>query len=182
MFLAALALASALLASGNAGQAPQTVTATTHQVGLGDTTSNPGTGTTSSPYGPIWASDNDTRIVTATPDAAGNNTWDVTVETYGTYNATGNPMTGDAWNGHGALWGEVQYVVKAAPGVTPNAHNVQAVSPNTYRSHDIMDELFGLTPSNSSQLTETGTGHDGQYTFMYFGIPGAPNGIYVQHS
>jgi hypothetical protein len=181
VFLATLALASALLAGGNAAPAPHTVTAVTHQHDLGDTTSQSGPGTTPSPGGPIWASDNITREVTATPDPAGNNTWDVTVQTYGTYTATANPLTGAIWHGTGPMWGEIQYVVTAAPGVTPNAHNVPAISPSTLRSSGIMDEFFGQS-DGSTALTQTGTGHDGQYTFVYGGIPGAPNGIYIQQS
>jgi hypothetical protein len=45
----------------------------------------------------------------------------------------------------------------------------------------VLNELFKL-PEASTELTHVSGGDDGQYNFLYFGIPGAPDGLYFQHS
>jgi len=64
-----------------------------------DTTGVPTGKTDPTGNGPIWAYDNVKRVVTAVPDKAGNNTWDVTVATEGTYSAFANPITGKVLEG-----------------------------------------------------------------------------------
>jgi hypothetical protein len=60
----------------------------------------PGTGTVDpTGNGPIWAYDNVKRVVTAVPDKAGNNTWDVTLATEGTYQAFADPHHRQALEG-----------------------------------------------------------------------------------
>ena len=114
------------------------------------------------------------RQVTWTPDTATPGAWDVTVATFGTYQAFANPITAAPWKGAGLMAGEIQYVVTApAP---PSAAHLPAVSPNTLRSQGIVDELFGQ-PNGSTAVTMTG----GAYNFVYQGIPGAPGGLYFQH-
>jgi hypothetical protein len=49
-----------------------------------------------------------------------------------------------------------------------------------YRSGNVLNVLFGLD-QDSSELTPVPGGSDGQYYFVYYGIPGQPNG-YIQHS
>jgi len=160
---------------------PGAVSATTYEHGLDDTT-NVTTGKTDpTGNGPIWAYDNVKRVVSAVPDQAGNNTWDVTVSTTGSYAAFANPLKGFAWNGHGPLAGYVQYVVQAPPGVVPSAKNLPYWTDPSYRSQGVVNQLFGL-PRDSTQLTHVPGGNDGQYNFVYFGIPGAPGGLYFQHS
>jgi hypothetical protein len=184
MILATVALASALLAGGHvattAAVTSPTVTAVTYQANDNDTTSVSGSGTTDSPYGPVWAHDNLMRTVTATPDAAGNNEWDVTVISDGRYVANASPLTGAAWHGTGAMAGYVQYVVQVPAGDTPNVHNVPRTVPSTAGSMDLVDLLFGKPGSPDVQQVQTGS--NGTYNFVYTGIPGAPGGLYFQHS
>ena len=47
-------------------------------------------------------------------------------------------------------------------------------------SGDVLNVLFGLD-SGSRELTHVPGGDDGRYYFVYYGIPGQPNG-YIQHS
>jgi hypothetical protein len=47
-------------------------------------------------------------------------------------------------------------------------------------SGNVLNVLFGLD-SGSSEPTHVPGGDDGQYYFVYYGIPGQPNG-YIQHS
>lgn len=155
--------------------------ATTHEYGVDDTTSVPTGKVDPTGNGPIWAYDNAVRHVSWSADPAGNNTWDVTVATEATYHAFANPVTGQPWKGHGPMAGYVDYVVQAPAGFTPLAAHLPKVSPNDLRSQGIVDELFGL-PNGSPQLTQVSTGNNGQYNFLYVGIPGQPDGLYFQHS
>ena len=160
---------------------PGMVVATTHQQGLADTTSVTGAATHLDPvYGPVWAQDNLERVITAVPDKAGHNTWDVTVAEAGTYSAFASPIDGSAWTGHGPFWGYVKYVVQAPAGHSPSAKNLPAKLDPSYRSGNVLNVLFGLD-KDSSALIHVPGGDDGQYYFVYYGIPGQPNG-YIQHS
>ena len=125
--------------------------------------------------GPIWAYDDVQRTITWAPDAHTPGAWDVTVATMGTYHGFANPLTGAPWKHDGFMAGEIQYVV-TAPGLNPSASHVPTVSPSTLRSQGVVDELFGQ-PNNSTAVTMTG----GAYNFVYFGIDGAPGGLYFQH-
>jgi hypothetical protein len=182
MILGTLALAGALLAGSHTVPAPSpTVTASAYEAGDPDTTSQAGTGTTSSPDGPVWAHDNVIRTVTATPDASAPDTWDVTVVTNGQYVANASPITGNTWHGTGAMAGYVQYVVTVPSGDVPSAHNLPRTVPAGTSGMDLIDQLFGQ-PSGSSNITTVSIGNNGQYDFVYTGIPGAPGGLYFQHS
>jgi hypothetical protein len=75
--------------------------------------------------------------------------------------------------------GYVTYVVQAPADASP--HRLPYWKPNSYRSGGVLNELFGL-PRDSSALAHVPGGADGQYEFVYFGIPGAPGGLYFQHS
>ena len=152
--------------------------AVTYERGVDDTT-NVTTGKTDpTGNGPIWAYDNVERIVTWSPDKTVAGAWDVTVATEGTYHAFANPVTGVKWKGHGAMLGYIQYVVTPPAGHVPSAAHLPKVTANTYRSGGVLNELFGL-PRDSSALVHSAG--DGQYNFLYFGIPGAPQGLYFQH-
>jgi hypothetical protein len=185
MILATVALTSALLTGGHAATTAAVTSPTVHAVaiqnGVPDTTNMSGPGTTDSPNGPVWAHDNIVRDVTATPDAAGNNEWDVTVVSTGQYIAQGNPITGAAWHGTGAMAGYVQYVVSVPAGTIPSASSLPRVLPSSEHSMDIVDQLFGQ-PAGSPDAQQVQTGNNGAYDFVYTGIPGAPGGLYFQHS
>ena len=182
------ATAGLLLTATAAGATTVTAAATTAAVTGGhavtyeravDDTTNVTTGKTDpTGNGPIWAYDNVERIVTWSPDKTVAGAWDVTIATEGTYHAFANPITGLKWNGHGAMLGYIQYVVTPPAGHVPSAAHLPKVTANTYRSGGVLNELFGL-PRDSSALVHAAG--DGQYNFLYFGIPGAPQGLYFQH-
>ena len=181
---AAAVAGALLLATGGAASATTTATLTaatpsghavTIERGVDDTTSaNTGVNDPTG-GGPIWAYDNVQRTITWAPDASTPGAWDVTVVTKGVYHAFANPLTGAPWRHDGVMAGEIQYVV-TAPGLSPSASHVPAVSPKALRSQGVVDELFGQL-NNSSAVTMTG----GAYNFVYFGIDGAPGGLYFQH-
>ena len=181
------ATAGLLLTATAAGATTVTAAATTAAVTGGhavtyeravDDTTNVTTGKTDPTNGPIWAYDSVKRIVTWSPDKTVAGAWDVTIATEGTYHAFANPITGLKWNGHGAMLGYIQYVVTPPAGDVPSAAHLPKVTASTYRSGGVLNELFGLRQDSSALVHAAG---DGQYNFLYFGIPGAPQGLYFQH-
>jgi hypothetical protein len=152
--------------------------AVTYERSVDDTTSVTTGRTDPTGNGPIWAYDNVKRIVTWSPDKTVAGAWDVTVTTEGTYHAFANPITGLKWKGDGTMVGYIQYVVTPPAGDVPSASHLPKVTSNTYRSGGVLNELFGL-PRDSSALVHAAG--DGQYNFLYYGIPGAPQGLYFQH-
>ena len=182
---AAAGLLLTITAAGAATVTPAVTTAVvtsgravTYERAVDDTT-NVTTGRTDpTGNGPIWAYDDVKRIVTWSPDKTVSGAWDVTVATEGTYHAFANPNTGLKWKGHGTMLGYIQYVVTSPAGQVPSAAHLPKVTANTYRSGGVLNELFGLSRDSSTLVHATG---DGQYNFLYFGIPGAPQGLYFQH-
>jgi hypothetical protein len=156
-----------------------TVTLVTHERGVDDTTNVPTGETDPTGNGPIWAYDNVERVVTITADKTTAGAYDVTVATYGQYRAFANPITGTPWKGHGSMAGEITYVVTPPAGDAP-VHHLPYWTNSSYRSGGVLNEAFGL-PRDSSALTHVSGGDDGQYNFVYFGVPGAPGGLYFQH-
>jgi hypothetical protein len=161
------------------------VFATTHENGVDDTFSPPASANWAVNHpdlmdpaggGPIWAYDNVERHVTAVPVAGQPNTWQVTVETVGEYNAFANPVTGEyPWAGQGRIHGTITWTVTAPTGFAPSKANLPAQTDPSYRSQNIVAELFGLG-SDTSKLLMTG----GTYSYDYYGIPGAPGGVMHQ--
>ena len=179
LLLAATGASAATVTTAAVTSSAGPVHAVTYEHRVDDTTSVPTGKTDPTGNGPIWAYDNVKRVVTAVRDKAGNNTWDVTVATEGTYSAFANPLTGKPWKGHGHMAGYIEYVVQAPAGDTPKG--LPKVTPNSYRSGGVLNELFGL-PRDSSALVHVAGTVDGTYNFLYTGIPGTPLGLYFQHS
>jgi hypothetical protein len=179
LLLTATAAGAATVTPAVTAAAVNSVHAVTYEHRVDDTTSVPTGKNDPTGNGPIWAYDNVKRVVTAVRDKAGNNTWDVTVATEGTYKAFANPLTGKPWKGHGQMEGYIKYVVQAPAGVTPKG--LPKVTSSTYRSGGVLNELFGL-PRDSSALVHVAGTVDGTYNFLYTGIPGTPIGLYFQHN
>jgi len=180
LLLTSTAATAATAVTTAAVKPASTITLVTHERGVDDTFSAPSgyTGPVDpTGNGPIWAYDNVKRVVTISPDKAIAGAYDVTVATYGDYHAFVNLVTGLPWHGHGQMAGEITYVVVPPAGDSP-VHHLPYWTPNSYRSGGVLNEAFGQ-PRDSSALTHQAG--DGQYNFVYFGIPGAPGGMLFQH-
>jgi hypothetical protein len=164
-------------------QAQSSVYATTHENGLADTT-GVDTGSyvdangqltkdsSQSAYGPAWAIDNVERQLTATPDTV-NGGWNVTLHTVGSYQAFANPITGVAQSFSGRMESTSTWHVDKGYGA-PSKANLAGQTDPTLRSQNIVAQFFGLNP-NSSAVHGAITG-----TWLYYGVPGAPGGVYGQ--
>ena len=124
------ALAAILLGTAGSAAASTATTmaaatsghAVTRERGVDDTTSAPTGVNDPTGNGPIWAYDTVQRQVTWSQDTATPGAWDVTVATFGSYQAFANPITGAPWKGAGLMAGEIQYVVTAP--AAPSAANL----------------------------------------------------------
>ena len=132
-------------------QAPKVVIAHTHRSGVPDTTDHAGPGTTDSPNGPQWATDDLAASITATPVAGQPGVWNVRVTEIGTYKAQADPRTGQPMTGTGPMAGWIDYQVTSAG--TPAARNLPAQSAGTLHTGDLIAELFG----GSAQITGGGS-------------------------
>ena len=144
--------------SGAAPPAPGTVKAVTHASHHPDTTncitSDPGTG-----GGPIWAHDNLSRQITATPNSDG--TWTVTVVDNGSFAAFSQPNNSDCAtaypiNVNGSVRGTITYTVTSL--LTPSAANLPAQIDGATSTSDTVLRLF-----NDPSATLGG----GDYTYTY---------------
>jgi hypothetical protein len=124
-------------------------------------------------YGYVWAHDTIVWNATATPVAGQPGTYDVKISEDGLYNANANPITGANWNGVGLFGGSIDYVVSAPN--APTGH-LKIVEPGTEHTMDLIDQMFAQ-PDGSSSVQVVGGGN---YSFTYYGIPGATNGVYTQ--
>lgn len=170
MGLAAVAVpAGALMALPMAAHAsPSSVKAVTHASHHEDTTSVSGPGTIADPtYGPVWAYDNLSIQFSAAQDTA--TTYTVTITTHGSFDAIANPLTGEAYTGHGSVDGTITYDV--ASSTPPDAKNLPAQESDTAHLGTMLDQLFG------QHVSPTG----GSYNYSYNQIPGAPGGVYTQN-
>ncbi len=161
--------AGALLAMPLAAHAsvPSAVKAVTYSMDRPDTTSVSGPGTITSTNGPQWAYDKLTLTLNGVKDSA--DTWSVTVNAHGFYEAIANPRTGDIYEGTGAVNGWINYEVQSS--VAPNAKNLPVEEAPSVHTTDIVKDLFG---NNGGNATIIGGGH---YDYTYTGLPG---GVYTQ--
>ena len=143
--------AASVAAVHAAAQAPKVVIAHTHRSGVPDTTDHAGPGTTDSPNGPQWATDNLAATFTATPVAGQPGVWNVRVTEIGTYKAQADPRTGQPMSGTGPMAGWINYQVTSTG--TPAARNLPAQSAGTLHTGDLITELFG----GSAQITGGGS-------------------------
>ena len=158
--------AASVAAVHAAAQAPKVVIAHTHRSGVPDTTDHAGPGTTDSPNGPQWATDDLAATFTATPVAGQSHVWNVRVTEIGTYKAQADPRTGQPMSGTGPMAGWINYQVTSTG--TPAARNLPAQSAGTLHTGDLITELFG----GSAQITGGGS-----YWFGYL----LPHGqVYTQ--
>jgi hypothetical protein len=132
-------------------QAPRAIIAHTYRFGVADTTSIAGPGTTDSPNGPQWATDNLAATFTATPVAGQPGVWNVRVTEIGTYKAQADPRTGQLMTGTGPMAGWIDYQVTSTG--TPAMRNLPAQSAGTLHTSDLISELFG----GSAQITGGGS-------------------------
>lgn len=153
---AATVPAAATVAVHTTAQAPKVVIAHTHRSGVPDTTDHAGPGTTDSPNGPQWATDDLAATITATPVAGQSGVWNVRVTEIGTYKAQADPRTGKPMTGTGPMAGWINYQVTST-GI-PAARNLPAQSAGTLHTGDLIAELFG------GNATITG---GGSYWFGY---------------
>jgi hypothetical protein len=143
--------AASVAAAHTTAQAPKVVIAHTHRSGVPDTTDHVGPGTTDSPNGPQWATDDLAASITATPVAGQPGVWNVRVTEIGTYKAQADPRTGQPMTGTGPMAGWIDYQVTSAG--TPAARNLPAQSAGTLHTGDLIAELFG----GSAQITGGGS-------------------------
>jgi len=143
--------AASVAAVHTTAQAPKVVIAHTHRSGVPDTTDHAGPGTTDSPNGPQWATDDLAASITATPVAGQPGVWNVRVTEIGTYKAQADPRTGQPMTGTGPMAGWIDYQVTSAG--TPAARNLPAQSAGTLHTGDLIAELFG----GSAQITGGGS-------------------------
>jgi hypothetical protein len=143
--------AASVAAFHTTAQAPKVVIAHTHRSGVPDTTDHAGPGTTDSPNGPQWATDDLAASITATPVAGQPGVWNVRVTEIGTYKAQADPRTGQPMTGTGPMAGWIDYQVTSAG--TPAARNLPAQSAGTLHTGDLIAELFG----GSAQITGGGS-------------------------
>jgi hypothetical protein len=148
-----------------------TVKAFTSTIDHPDTTSVAGTGTLSTPGGPQWAYDRLNLTLTAVRDSA--NTWSVTINAHGLYEAIADPTTGNIYEGYGNVTGWLNYEV-SSPNM-PSAKNLSPApeAPDVTQS-DMVTQLF------NGNATIIGGGH---YSYTYTGFPNNatyPGSIYTQ--
>jgi hypothetical protein len=143
--------AATVAAVHTTAQAPKVVIAHTHRSGVPDTTDHAGPGTTDSPNGPQWATDDLAATITATPVAGQPGVWNVRVTEIGTYKAQADPRTGQPMTGTGPMAGWIDYQVTSTG--TPVARNLPAQSAGTLHTGDLIAELFG----GSAQITGGGS-------------------------
>lgn len=158
--LAALGCATPALAAGNS----DTTTAVTHSSGHPDTTSVSGPCTATSSNGPVWAYDNLSLRLTATPDGTGK--YSVVVTAHGSFDAISNPVTGECYTGTGSVDGWYQLEVTST--VAPDPSNVPSQEPGNVGQGAIVSQLF------NGQATSIVGGH---YSYTYNRING---GAYTQ--
>jgi hypothetical protein len=143
--------AASVAAVHTTAQAPKVIIAHTHRSGVPDTTDHAGPGTTDSPNGPQWATDDLAATITATPVAGQPGVWNVRVTEIGTYKAQADPRTGQPMTGTGPMAGWIDYQVTSAG--TPAARNLPSQSAGTLHTGDLIAELFG----GSAQITGGGS-------------------------
>jgi hypothetical protein len=173
---ASAAVTPAVLTASVTRQAPvqHEVRAFTFRDGVEDTTSVSGPATVLDPvYGPVWAHDYIGFEVTAAPVAGSPGTWNITIRESGVYVAFASPLDGTAWTHTGVFTGHLTYQVTTAG--APSARNLPATEPGTMHTGSILTQLFGGAP-----LIHTGSANDGRYSFTYYGVHGAPGGVYTQ--
>lgn len=162
---AALAVAVLPASVALAGTHGSAVTGHTYAAHHPDTTSASGTGTVSSPNGPVWAYDN--LSFTLHSLRTGPDTYAVEVDAHGTFNGFANPNTGNTEANHGSLNGWYNLTVTSPD--KPNRLYLPALEPGSMSQGAIVEQFFGGEATNVT---------GGHYHYVYRNIDGHP---YVQN-
>jgi len=150
----------------------------THTNGHPDTTSLlpgyplPGQdATVQTPFGPVWAYDNNTVKLTVTPVSglADGANYRVSMDVVGSFHGFADPNTGAALTSNGSDKGTISYDILAGPGQAPDAAGLPATEPGGIGSPTLRDMISQLFDGN-----ETVVGGGDVYNFSY------QNGNYVQ--
>jgi hypothetical protein len=143
--LGAVAVTAVAVGVTAAGASPGVVKATTHSHQHPDTT-NCVTSVTSD-NGPVWAYDNLSRQITATPTAA-TGVWTVTVVDNGSFTAFSEPNNADCTTDHpldpnvtGSVKGSITYTVTSTG--TPDAANLPSQLDGAVSTSATIRTLFG---------------------------------------
>jgi hypothetical protein len=119
----------------------------------------------SSPNGPVWAYDNLSFRLTATPESGPGN-YSVTITAHGSFSQIADPNTGACASGNGSVDGSITYDVSST--TSPDKKNVPAQSPGDTSQGAILNEFF------DGNATIVGGGH---YSYTYNRVDG---GRYTQ--
>ena len=140
-----------------ASSGPAAVKVVIHAAGHSDTSNVCAVGA----IGPdcVWAHDNLSRQIVATPN--GNGTWAVVITDNGSFTGTVDPATGDLLASNGPVSGTYHLTVT---GGRPDAKNLPSQQ-GTMGTTAMIAQLFGVSPSAVS---------GGDYSYSY------QNGSYVQ--
>jgi hypothetical protein len=142
-----------------------TVKAVTHVMNHQDTTSVAGPCTLDTNSGPVWAYDNLSLQLAATPtDNPGN--YSVTITAHGSFSAMSNPVTGECSNFSGSVDGSITYLVHST--TAPDPANLPSQSDGSLHQGQILNQFFG------GNATITG---GGSYSYTYNRVNG---GKYIQ--
>jgi len=177
MYIAGSALAAvavgaalALFSSGAGATTATTVSANTHAANHDDTTSVSGTATRDSVNGPVWAEDNLTVKITATPAASGYNVMLTVTGSFAGFAdprsaAEGSSDPGGPLVSSGSVKGT--YNLTASAG-TPNPANLPAQQDPTTGLRAMVAQFFSTDVTNVA---------GGSYNFAYTKVGGA---VYTQ--
>ena len=142
-----------------------TVKALTHVMNHQDTTIVAGQCTPITSSGPVWAYDNLSLQLVATPtDDAGN--YSVTITAHGSFSAMSNPVTGECANFSGSVDGWITYLVQSP--TAPDPANLPSQLDGSLHQSQILNQFFG------GSATITG---GGSYSYTYNRVNG---GKYIQ--
>ena len=144
-------------AAASAANGPATVKAVIHSADHSDTSNLCGVGAIGTDC--VWAHDNLSRQIVATPN--GDGSWTVNITDNGSFAGFADPTTGAAMASDGPVKGSYQLTVT---GGTPDAKNLPSQEPATMGTTAMINQLFG------GSATVTG----GSYSYSY------QNGAYVQ--
>lgn len=157
------ALAALVLSVAPAlAKSPKKITAVTHTMNHPDTTSVSSDCTKAGEIsgGPVWAYDNLSLRLTATP--TGSDTYSVTITAHGSFDAVCDPTSGDPYTGHGSVNGWYTLTVTSPTPPDPAAVPSQQQDPLTSQG-EIVHQFF---PDASSVV-------GGHYDYVYTQVNGS---------
>ena len=112
----------------------------THVMNHPDTTNVSGLCTLATDNGPVWAYDNLSLQLAATPtDNAGD--YNVTITAHGSFSAFSDPITGACSNFNGSVDGWITYLVHST--TAPDPANLPSHSDGSLHQGQILNQFFG---------------------------------------